>query len=664
MGVFDDASKSAENFKNDAAEAFGFLKDAFASVVASIQDGFDELNDSIDNTGDNIDKKIKKSIQRDVVSSIKKFNQSLSEGVRLNSKLATGALKRSDILKAQTNLLTKEIELEALLASAKAQGVELDEETINGLRTQIDFTREEIELVEKLNKEKQQALGITGQGLSTVDGLLRKIGARGLADSLDFQGAIDAATTINRKGEAGKRVSIDWSKATGNIFKNLKGAVNPTDLLVAGLYKLFEASKKLDKNVANLRRNFGISTSEAVKLNNQFAKSAIKSGDITANVESLTEANQGINDNLGIQVRYNDELLVRANKLVKRNKQSMESMAGFADLVLASGTSAEDLYDAQSRVVAEVQNSTKVALNFNKVLEEANKTTGMLRVNLGRTPEEIAKAVAQVKALGIGLAEAASISGKLLDFQSSIEAELKAEALTGKQLNLERARGLALQGKADEAAKEVLKQVGSLAEFQKLNVVQQQALADAAGLTGDQLADQILKQEAINSQKQEGLNIDSEQQKAGAEAMSVQEKLASAVEKLNSILQMTGIIIGGIIGAVTGFFLGGPVGALIGLIGGAGLIGGIQAVSDGVAPSSKGPFTITDSYGATAVTAAGDNVVVSPNVNQGGGSGITSAQANEMISLLRQVASKDFSINMDGRKLNDSMKTSGVSYSS
>ena len=108
--------------------------------------------------------------------------------------------------------------------------------------------------------------------------------------------------------------------------------------------------------------------------------------------------------------------------------------------------------------------------------------------------------------------------------------------------------------------------------------------------------------------------------------------------------------------------LGGPIGAIIGFLAGAGVGVGIQSVADGTAPASNGPFTITDSYGATAVTAAGDNVVVSPNVSSGGSSsGITSAQANKMISLLEKVANKSFSINMDGRQLSSAMQTSSVS---
>jgi hypothetical protein len=40
-----------------------------------------------------------------------------------------------------------------------------------------------------------------------------------------------------------------------------------------------------------------------------------------------------------------------------------------------------------------------------------------------------------------------------------------------------------------------------------------------------------------------------------------------------------------------------------------------QQVQDGSALSSRGPFTITDKFGATAITAKGDGVVVSPNIS-------------------------------------------------
>jgi hypothetical protein len=42
----------------------------------------------------------------------------------------------------------------------------------------------------------------------------------------------------------------------------------------------------------------------------------------------------------------------------------------------------------------------------------------------------------------------------------------------------------------------------------------------------------------------------------------------------------------------------------------------VQPVQDGITGPGRGPFTITDKYGATAITAVGDGIAVSPNINK------------------------------------------------
>ncbi len=88
-------------------------------------------------------------------------------------------------------------------------------------------------------------------------------------------------------------------------------------------------------------------------------------------------------------------------------------------------------------------------------------------------------------------------NGCTCNFESSIENELSAELLTGKALNLERARGLALNGDSVGAAKEMLAQVGSAADFQNMNVIQQEAIAKAVGMSADDLANSLVTQENL-----------------------------------------------------------------------------------------------------------------------------------------------------------------------
>jgi hypothetical protein len=661
MAAEDEIKKSNDALKATAQE-LSFISDAFVSIAATIEDLFDKANEG----ADKLTEKVNKTYKRDIVNSINQMSKGIEKQVSLQEKLLKGEdISKSLASEKQRIESRREITLQKILRT-EALTTEEKEELISKLNEQYNLENdilnnlgEQNKALAERNEKMKSAQGLTGSLAKGLDGVLTKLGLGDFSKKLNIQKAVDEATEFD---EATGKATFNANQGFKNIGKNLSANITKGDIFLAIITKLVERAGQADKNIANLRRNFGASFNEARKLNDGFAFTALKSGDVTANVESLGEANQNINNQLGIQVRYNDDLLVQANALVKRNKLSAEAAAGFSELTLASGVAAEDLYKRQSQVTAAVQNSSKVALNFNQVLEEANKTSGLLRVNLGRTPEGIAKAVAQAKTLGITLNEAAQISGKLLDFQSSIEAELEAEVLTGKQLNLEQARFLALQGKTDEAAAEVLKQVGSLAEFQQMNVLQQQALADATGLTVDQLADQVTKQAAINSQKQEGLNIDAEAQAENASALSIQERLASAVEKLNSILQLTGIVVGGILGAIAfalSPFTGGLSLAAFAAAG-AGLGLGAQAVMDGVAPSSKGPFTITDSYGATAVTAKNDNVVVSPNVNRGGG-GMSDAKLDKMISLLERLVNKPTTLQMDGRVLAKTIETSPIS---
>ena len=58
----------------------------------------------------------------------------------------------------------------------------------------------------------------------------------------------------------------------------------------------------------------------------------------------------------------------------------------------------------------------------------------------------------------------------LLEFESSIEKEMEASLMIGKQLNYDRARALALEGDMAGAAREVANQVGGLGGFNRMNV--------------------------------------------------------------------------------------------------------------------------------------------------------------------------------------------------
>jgi len=168
-------------------------------------------------------------------------------------------------------------------------------------------------------------------------------------------------------------------------------------------------------------------------------------------------------------------------------------------------------------------------------MEATGQVTGQIKAQLAANPEAIAKAVAVAKQFGMELKDIEATSKSLLQFESSIEAELKAELLTGKQLNLERARLAALTGDYETLAREINEQVGTFADFSKMNVLQQDALAASLGMTSDQLADQLLSKANLQQLAEEARASGNEELAQQLEARSAAEKFQDVVMKIQTI---------------------------------------------------------------------------------------------------------------------------------
>jgi hypothetical protein len=128
---------------------------------------------------------------------------------------------------------------------------------------------------------------------------------------------------------------------------------------------------------------------------------------------------------------------------------------------------------------------------------------------------------------------------------------MQAELLLGKDLNLEKARHFALDNDRVGLAEELKKQLGSQAEFAALNNFQQQALADALGMSKEQISESLMGSEAL-TEASSG-QIDAEQAKLasltsiygtqgainvlGQQQLDIQNKQVSAQERFDANMQ-------------------------------------------------------------------------------------------------------------------------------
>jgi len=121
------------------------------------------------------------------------------------------------------------------------------------------------------------------------------------------------------------------------------------------------------------------------------------------------------------------------------------------------------------------------------IMKEMAKNSGLMAVYSKGGAEGFAKAAASSKRMGIELSSILNAAEKTLDFESSINAQMEASLLIGKSMNFDRLRAAALSGDANAIMEEqtaIMRQVGSL---DNMNVLQKKKLAEAMGMTVEEL---------------------------------------------------------------------------------------------------------------------------------------------------------------------------------
>jgi hypothetical protein len=244
-----------------------------------------------------------------------------------------------------------------------------------------------------------------------------------------------------------------------------------------------DALKLADAGAGDLAKGMNMTYGEALNTRRELGNMAATSGDIALTTKGLQETLMAVGNQLGSNASLNEADLKTFTKLREQAGYTNEELMGVQQLSLVNGKSLEKNTSEILGGAKAYASRNKLIINEKQVLKDVSKMSASLKLSLGGSAEKMAEAAVKARQFGLNLEQAEKISSSLLNFESSIESELSAELLTGKDLNFERARGLALNGDTAAAAEEIAKQVGTSADFAKMNVIQQEAIAKAAGLT-------------------------------------------------------------------------------------------------------------------------------------------------------------------------------------
>ena len=323
-------------------------------------------------------------------------------------------------------------------------------------------------------------------------------------------------------------------------FKGLKGIISKAfvplliiQTVVSAVKMLLSLMSKASKQTAKFSNDLLIGREAANELRRsthdtviEFNLASKAAGGVAITQEGLLKTMGAINQKLGFQVNilkdFGSEMGQNVAEATMMSEKFGLSADASARLFLESVKTGKPLkemtkeYFGQAGLLSSQEGLTADVIGN---LEEATKVSGNLRANFRGSSFAIADGIFNAKRLGFELNQMEGISSSMLDFQSSIESEMEAELLTGKQLNLEKAREYALMGQTGKLMEEISEQAGTQEEFLAMNIVQRQSLAKAVGLEVNALADMFDKKDKndalaeanlkkINELKAAGLNID------------------------------------------------------------------------------------------------------------------------------------------------------------
>jgi len=311
------------------------------------------------------------------------------------------------------------------------------------------------------------------------------------------------------------------AKGAEAMGKSMYAAMGPVGVILAVIIMLGKAIMGVAKAISDIRKDLGVSAMEAAKLGIAFKGLEIAGKFIGLEAEDFKESFKAARDNLGAST---DEALSLSFNLAR--------------VAMQTGTSADQLTTVLSVMESVSSASQEVLLAQIEINRSLAEQAGIAPADVFRDIAENAEFFAQfakdgsnnlvqagiaARKLGLNMSSVVGITESLLDFETSIEKQMEASVLLGRNINLDKARQLALAGKQDQMMGEILKQVGGEAEFNKMNVIQRKALAESVGVNVEQLSRLVRNNTAGGTAGAVGSAMGSQGQ--------VQERTLSAAEE-------------------------------------------------------------------------------------------------------------------------------------
>jgi plasmid maintenance system antidote protein VapI len=338
----------------------------------------------------------------------------------------------------------------------------------------------------------------TGKGLSG-----ERLKQLGLEDVVGKKRGSAAAQSLRAAQTASKTQSVGLAgmsagfKALGPIIKTAFGPFGLIMAAVEAIKMFIEASFAADKRVTEIAKGLSIGKEAARGIYSNLTDLKGSLDSVYATTTNIVAAYTELASLTEFTTSATKDQVETQIVLTKQLGQSVDEALALQGIFAVNNVEANEGLDIVYDQIAAFANQNKMIADGRQILKQVQGVSKQVLLNFRGNTGELVKTVLQANKLGLSLDQVNKIAGSLLDFEQSIEAELSAELITGKQLNLDKARQFALTNDIAGLTQEINNQGVTAAEFAKMNRIEQEAIAGAFGMQASEMADMLFKQELI-----------------------------------------------------------------------------------------------------------------------------------------------------------------------
>ncbi|MFA5392740.1 MAG: hypothetical protein WC306_03635 [Candidatus Paceibacterota bacterium] len=506
---------------------------AFKSLMSELNDTLNDMK----NTGADFYESLGQGI-KDIMSNASSLDTLMQRQSKAAVQSKKFILSTANILSSVTDI-TKQIELNNRnILSDKFAEIDASEaisdieqlrlsitnklrgknvELKKALSDMLDVQMNQLVVMDKIYKKqvqtKQIATDMAEELTSPINNILEKLGSIplfGKALQTKLQPAVEKLTNNFSSGlvkmfETGKISAAGFGSSIITFAKDIGAAMmGPlaifaaiAGLVVLGIMRLHEMHAAAE----DVRKETGIMKSQASDLEHTLANVNVQYSSMGVTIEVAAEAAKALSKEMGNVAGMTKEAIGTVSLLNANYGVGATEAAGvYKKLFDFTGGNVKQINGLLGEAISI---SDKLGISFAGVMSDIADSGEEVHTYFQGDEKALLKAAINARRLGLNLKSVTSMAESLLDFDTSMESEMNASAIIGKNVNFAAARYSFLTGQMEQGTNQIYEQINALGDFNTMNAIAKKELAKAAGLSVEELGTMMNQKKVLSAMSAE-----------------------------------------------------------------------------------------------------------------------------------------------------------------